>query len=119
MAHKAANVVVLGGDVHGNCVPDLKIDYDDADSPVVASEICGTSITSEGIARSRIAAALPLNPHIRYGRADERGYMRFTLDAKALQVQLRVLDDALDPASAIRTAARFAVEAGRPGAQAA
>jgi hypothetical protein len=34
-----------------------------------------------------------------------------------LQVQLRVVDHADDPASAVRTAARFVVEAGRPGPQ--
>ena len=112
---KAGNVVVLGGDVHANYVADLKLDFDDAKSPVVATEFCGTSITSEGMAQSRIDAALPFNPHIRYGRADQHGYTRFTLDAKTLQAQLRVVDDVLDPASAIRTAAGFVVEAGTPG----
>lgn len=115
---KASNLVVLGGDVHANYVADLKIDYDDAKSPVVATEFCGTSITSEGLAQIRIDAARPFNPHIRYGRSDLRGYVQFTLDAKALQAQLRVVDDPLDPSSAVRTAAAFAVEAGRPGAQA-
>ena len=66
----------------------------------------------------RIDAARPFNPHIRYGRSDLRGYVQFRLDAKALQAQLRVVDDPLDPSSAVRTAAAFAVEAGRPGAQA-
>ena len=45
--------------------------------------------------------------------------MRFALDAKQLQVQLRVVDDALDPASGISTAARFVVDARQPGASAA
>ena len=42
--------------------------------------------------------------------------MRFTLDAKQLQMQVRVVDDALDPASGITTAARFVVDSARPGA---
>jgi len=113
---KIGNVVVFGGDVHANYVTDLKPDYDDARSPAVATEFCGTSISSEGLAQSRVEAALPFNPHIRHARADQRGYIRFTLDAKALQAQLRVLDDPLDAASAVRTQARFAVEAGRAGA---
>ncbi len=103
--------------MHANYVADLKVDYDDAKSPIVATEFCGTSITSEGLAQSRIDAALPFNPHIHYGRSDQHGYVRLSLDAKQLQAQLRVVDNVLDPASAIRTAARFAVEAGRPGAQ--
>ena len=116
VGRKATNLVVLGGDVHANYVADLKLDFDDAKAPVVATEFCGTSITSEGMAQARVDAALGFNPHIRYARADERGYVRFTLDAKTLQAQLRVLDDVRLPDSAIRTAARFAVEAGRPGA---
>ena len=109
-------VVVLGGDVHSNYVADLKPDYDDPESPVVATEFCGTSITSLSLAQSRIDAARPFNPHIHYGRGDQRGYMRFRLDAKQLEAQVRVVDDARDPASGIATAARFVVDAAKPGA---
>jgi alkaline phosphatase D len=114
---KLPGVVVLGGDVHANYVADLKADFDDPASPVVASEFCGTSITSWPLAQERIERARRHNPHIRYGRGDERGYVRFTLDSERLQAQLRVVNDALDPVSGIRTAARFVVEAGRPGVQ--
>jgi alkaline phosphatase D len=113
---KVPGVVVLGGDVHGNYVADLRPDYDDPKSPVVASEFCGTSITSLSLPQDRVDAARRFNPHIRYARSDERGYMRFSLDAKRLQASLRVVDDARDPASGIRTAARFTVDAERPGA---
>ncbi len=116
---KLPGVVVLGGDVHTNYVADLKADFDDAASPVVATEFCGTSISSLSLAQERIDAARPFNPHIHYGRGDQRGYMRFTLDAKQMQVQLRVLDDVMKVDSGIATAARFVVEAARPGAQAA
>ena len=110
------NVVVLGGDVHANYVADLKADFDDANSPLLASEFCGTSISSEGAAQSRLDAALPFNPHIRYGRSDERGYGRFMLDARALQAELRTVERPLDPASTVRSTARFVVESGRAGA---
>jgi alkaline phosphatase D len=109
-------VVVLGGDVHSNYVADLKADYDDPAGAVIATEFCGTSITSLGLEQARVEAARAFNPHIRYGRSDQRGYMRFALDPKQLQMQVRVVDNALDPASGIATAARFVVEAGRPGA---
>ncbi|MBC7731818.1 MAG: alkaline phosphatase D family protein [Bacteriovorax sp.] len=110
-------VVVLGGDVHSNYVADLKPDYDDAKSPVVASEFCGTSITSLPLPQARIDAARAFNPHVHYGRGDQRGYMRFALDAKQLQMQVRVVD-ALNPASGVTTAARFTVDAVKPGAMA-
>jgi alkaline phosphatase D len=114
---KVPNVVVLGGDVHSNYVADLKTDFDDEKAPVVASEFCGTSISSHSMAQSRLDAALRFNPHVHYGRSDQRGYVRFALDEGGLRAQLRVVDDVLDPASGIRTVARFAVEAGRPGVQ--
>ncbi|MDQ6679896.1 MAG: alkaline phosphatase D family protein [Pseudomonadota bacterium] len=112
-------VVVVGGDVHSNYVADLKPDYDDPKSPVVATEFCGTSITSLSYAQARIDAALPFNPHIHYGRGDQRGYTSFTMDAKQLEARLRVVDDARDPASGITTAARFVVDAAQSGAVAA
>jgi alkaline phosphatase D len=110
-------VVVLGGDVHGNYVADLKADYDDADAKVIATEFCGTSITSLSHAQAREDALRPFNPHLRYARSDQRGYMRFRLDAQQLEAQVRVVDDARDPASGIQTAARFVVDAARPGAR--
>lgn len=114
---RLSGVVVLGGDVHAHYVADLKTDFGDAKSPVVASEFCGTSITSIGLAQERIDAGLQFNPHIKYGRGDRRGYVRFRLDAKTLDARLRVVDEPLDAASAVNTAARFVVESGRPGAQ--
>jgi alkaline phosphatase D len=115
---RVPNVVVLGGDVHSNYVADLKADYDDPASPVVGAEFCGTSITSQSMAQPRVDAARGFNPHIRYARSDERGYVRFSLGADRLEAKLRVVNDALDLNSGIRTAAQFAVEAGRPGVQA-
>jgi len=86
---------------------------------VVASEFCGSSITSLALAQSRVDAALPFNPHIRYARSDQRGYMRFELTRHQLRASIEVVDKPLDPASGVTTAARFVVEPGRPGPQAA
>ncbi len=112
-------MVVLGGDVHSNYVADLKPDFDDPASPVVASEFCGTSITSLSVAQRHLDAAREFNPHIRYGRADQRGYVRFELDRQQLRASIEVVDRPLDPESGITTAARFVVDAARPGAVAA
>jgi alkaline phosphatase D len=118
-AKKVPGVVVLGGDVHSNYVADLKSDYDDPASPVIASEFCGTSITSLSMAQSRLDAARAFNPHIRYGRSDQRGYMSFELDPKQISMRVQVVDRPADPASGLTTAARFVVEAGVPGPRAA
>jgi alkaline phosphatase D len=110
-------VVVLGGDVHSHYVADLKADFDDPRSRIVATEFCGTSITSLSLPQARIDAARAWNPHVHYGRGDQRGYVRFHADVQRLEAQLRVVDRAADPASGVATAARFVVEAARPGAQ--
>jgi len=111
--------VVLGGDVHAHYVADLKVDFDDARAPVVASEICGTSISSRGAAQDRVTQALRFNPHIHYGRSDQRGYVACRLDAEALHASLMAVARPEDPASAVDVAAQFVVEARQPGAKAA
>jgi alkaline phosphatase D len=45
---KVQNPVVLTGDIHSNWVNDLKVDYKKKGSPVVATELVGTSISSGG-----------------------------------------------------------------------
>ena len=112
---KVPGVVVLGGDVHANYVADLKLDPERLNSPTVASEFCGTSITSEGLPQDRVQAAWRFNPHVHFARSDQRGFVAFELDAHTLRAQLQVVNDVLDPNSDQRTAARFAVEAARPG----
>jgi alkaline phosphatase D len=116
---RVPGVVVLGGDVHAHYVADLKVDFDDARAPVVASEICGTSISSRGAAQDRVTQALRFNPHIHYGRSDQRGYVACRLDAEALHASLMAVARPEDPASAVDVAAQFVVEARQPGAKAA
>jgi len=116
---KVPGVVVLGGDVHAHYVADLKVDYDDARAPTIATELCGTSITSRGAAQERVNEWLRHNPHVRYGRADQRGYVSCRLDADTLHASLMAVDKPEDPASAVAVAAQFVVDAARPGASAA
>lgn len=111
------NPVVLSGDVHCHYVCDLKRRVDDPAEAVIASEFCGTSISSEGLPQARVAAALPLNPHVRYGRSDERGYVSLRLGPERCEAALRAISDAADANATVRTAAAYVVEAGRPGPQ--
>jgi alkaline phosphatase D len=113
---KLGGVVTLGGDVHAHYVTDLKGDYGNPKSATLATEFCGSSISSVGLDQARIDAVLPLNPHVHWGRADRRGYIGFRLDAQQIEARLMVVADALDAASPVTESARFVVEAGRPGA---
>jgi len=116
---KVANPVVIGGDVHSYWVSDLKLDFDRQDSKTIASEFCGTSITSQAWAQSRNLALLPDNPHVKFASSEWRGYVLMELTGRECRVALRGLDNATDPNSDIATRARFVVENGRPGPQAA
>ena len=116
-AAKPQNAVVLGGDVHANYVADLKLDFADSASPVLATEFCGTSISSQGLDQARISKAMGHNPHLRYGRSDQHGYMNFALRGDRLEAELRSVRELWDAASPVDVSARFVVEAGKPGAQ--
>jgi alkaline phosphatase D len=116
-ARKLANPVVIGGDVHMNFVADLKPDFDDEKSPVVASEFCGTSITSQGPSQNSVDALLPENPHIRLARSDHRGYVRATVGGGKFGADLIALDTVKRQDSKASVLARFVVEDGKPGPQ--
>jgi alkaline phosphatase D len=115
---KPANPVVLGGDVHSFWVADLKPDFDDPRSPVVATEFTGTSITSQFPPRQEeVDARLADNPHIRLANGTRRGYVRVELTRGRLRADLRALRTVTRPGSEADTLASFVVEDGRPGAQ--
>ena len=87
-----ANPLVVGGDVHSNWVCDLKPDFDATSSPVVATEFCGTSITSEGAPQERIEAFRADNPHIKFANSAKRGYLSLDLTPERCTASLRVLN---------------------------
>ena len=118
VARRLANPVIIGGDVHMNFVSDLKLDFDDPKSPVVASEFVGTSITSPpGSWQRNLAQIVAENPHIRYARSDRRGYVRASIAGGRLTAELIGLDTVKKPESRAEVLARFVVEDGKPGAQ--
>jgi len=112
---KISNPVVLGGDVHSFNVNQLKLDFDDPASPVVASEFVCTSITSQSWSQERLSQYLPDNPHMLHSDSRFRGYARAALGAKRLQVDLRAMESVQNRDAPCSTLASFVVEDGRPG----
>jgi alkaline phosphatase D len=112
---KVANPVVLGGDVHQFNVADLKRDFDDPASPVVASEFVGTSITSQGWSQERLEKFLPDNPHMKYVEGRYRGYVRVDVSAAEARFDLRAMESVREREAGCRTHATFVVEDGRAG----
>ncbi len=118
VARGLSNPVVIGGDVHMHFVADLKLDFDDEKSSVVASEFTGTSISSNAGRWQREWRAIRAeNPHFKYVRGDQRGYVRASVSRGRFHAELIGLDTVKKPASRAEVLARFVVEDGRPGPQ--
>jgi alkaline phosphatase D len=109
------NPIVLGGDVHTFYANQLKLDFDDAASPVVASEFVTTSITSESWSQERINQHLPENPHVLLADARYRGYTRVDVTPQRFQVDMRGMETVQRRDAPCSTLASFVVENGRPG----
>jgi alkaline phosphatase D len=112
---KVPNPVVVSGDIHSFFANDLKLNFDDQSSPIVATEFVGTSISSYGPPYDLIAKALPDNPHIHFFESRRRGYVAVDLKPGQMQVRMRTVSDAHDPKATISTLKTYAVESGRPG----
>lgn len=113
---RPANPLVIGGDVHFNCVADLKRDFDDPASPVVATEFCGTSITSQGPPQARLDAQRASEPHLRFANSEKHGYVVLDISASRCLAQLRAIESEKSADAGVSTLAAFVVESGRPGA---
>jgi alkaline phosphatase D len=115
---RAANPLVLSGDVHSFFASELTHNPSrprSAGNPVVATEFCGTSITSPSRPQARTEEYLRINPAIKYGRSDKRGYMLLTITPADTTAQFLALDEVHNSASRIARAASFVVRNGRPG----
>ncbi|GLW06680.1 alkaline phosphatase [Microtetraspora sp. NBRC 13810] len=111
----ATNPVVLTGDAHMHHAADLKIDFDDPDSPRVGVELVTSSISSDGDGyrdTTMVADTLAENPHIAY-IDQRRGYISCRLSQDELQVEFRTLDYITRRGAPARTSARFTVPAGQ------
>jgi alkaline phosphatase D len=116
---KPSNPVTLAGDVHNNWVNDLRLSVDDPQTPIVATEFVGTSITSTGDGADKsplLEAMASENEAVRFCN-NQRGYVRFDLSPKQLSADFRVVEYVSRRGAPIKTRASFVVEHGRPGAQ--
>jgi alkaline phosphatase D len=113
----AANPLVLSGDVHTFFATELRADFNrpvSAQNPVLATELCGTSVTSNSRPQEQTLQYLKRNPHIRYGRSDKRGYMMVEITARATTARFMGLDDVHNAQSGASTLASFGVADGQP-----
>ena len=115
MRPSVRNPVVLSGDVHAFWVNDLKTGQ--SRGPTFGTEIVTTCVAGTHAPKARYEQARALNPQVRFSDIGNSGYALIEVSQKALTADLRVVGDQTDPRAETRSLARFAVEAGRPGAQ--
>ena len=110
------NAVVLTGDIHSHWAAEVHETADDPSSPVVATELVTTSISSGGDGsdgRDETSAVLAENPHIRYF-SGRRGYLRTRITSDELRADFRVVPYVSRPDAPVHTGASFIVGDGDP-----
>lgn len=113
-----SNPVVLGGDIHAFIAADQRIEPNASDSPIIASELVTTSVSSGPPPQKVIDA---------YNRADStdvffadgahRGYLRLEVSPARLDAELVGYESVKEKQATAKTLARFALEDGRRGLQ--
>jgi alkaline phosphatase D len=114
---KIANPIVLTGDSHANWVNELRVDDREADTPIVATEFMGTSISSDGDGVDKLdewQSIVSQNPHVRFFNG-QRGYVRCTVTPDTWRSDYRVVEHVSRPGAPVKTRASFVVEAGKAG----
>lgn len=112
------NPVVLTGDIHSSWVTRLLRDFDDERSPTVATELVGTSVTSNGDGQAMTTwgeAALRHNPWVDFYDA-RRGYVHCTVTPERLSAHYRMVPYVQRRGAPLETLETFVVENGQPGA---
>jgi alkaline phosphatase D len=114
------NPVIITGDWHSTFVNDIKKNFDRPDSPIVATEFVGTSISSNGdvpVYGPYYGPMIKFNPHIKFFDGDRRGYVRCTVTPDVWRTDFRMVRSVLRRDAPVYDFASFVVEDGRPGAQ--
>ncbi len=112
---RVSNPVVLSGDIHSFWSNDLKLDFDDAAAPVVATEFVTTSVSAHPPPYDLFVKFLPDNPHVHYFESRKRGYTTIQIEPKPITTRFRA-SATPRPATGVTTLKSFVVENGRPGA---
>ncbi len=108
--HRAANPVVLTGDIHSFWVNDLA----NAAGKAVGVELVTSSIATSTYDKS---AVLPLNPGTKFHDGRNNGYVRCELTRERLRADIVTIAEREDPASGASVAASFEILSGDPHAR--
>ena len=114
---KLQNVVTLGGDVHCNVAANLRLEPNNPQSPIVASEFVTTSITSRGLGDKPAAVIRDSNADLLHFRSDERGYSLITVTHNDVRCDFRTTKFPAGSEAGLKTQASYVVKRGKAGPQ--
>lgn len=105
------NPVVISGDYHQGMVLDVNEVPFDTESTLVATELMAPPISSVLFNRPVDARTPQLREQL-----DGHGYLLVTVTPDDVTADFRILDDVLDPDTAVETASTWRIDAGDPAA---
>jgi alkaline phosphatase D len=112
------NPVMLGGDIHAFIVADQRLVPHTNDSPIIASEIVTSSVTSNPPPQGVIDAYnRPDSTDVFFANGSHRGYAHLTLTPSHLEADIVGFDTVRTPQATGRSLAKFVIEDGRRGLQ--
>jgi alkaline phosphatase D len=114
---RVANPVVVSGDIHAFITANLNRVAQDRQSPVIASEFVGTSITSQALSQQSLDERRPENPNLLFASSERRGYLRLDITQQRLRADLIAMDSVMRRDAGRFVQASFVVEDGRAGPQ--
>ena len=112
---RLSDVVMLGGDIHANMAAQLRVQAGDERSPVVASELVTTSVSTRGMSPKLMAQIQRDNPDIRHARPDERGYTLIDIRPERLEAQFLTTPHPAQPEARLGLQGRWTVQQGVAG----
>lgn len=112
---RVPDVVCLGGDVHRHVAANLRLQPGDPQSPIVASEIVTSSITTPGLSELLSQWTKAGNPDLLHLRSDERGFVLLDVTDQQVNCEFRATAHPVRADARLHTQARYVVDRGVPG----
>ena len=105
------NPLILGGDIHAFIAADQRVEPGNGDSPIVASELVTTSISSGPPPKTVIEAYNREDTRdVLFADGDHRGYLRLELTPQRLEAQAIGFASVRTPEASAKTLASFTLE---------
>lgn len=112
---RVPDVVCLGGDVHRHVAANLRLQADDLNSPIVASEIVTSSITTPGLSELLTQWMKAANPDLLHLRSDQRGFVLLDVTPQQVACEFRATAHPVRADARMHTQARYVIDRGVPG----